>query len=229
MARFDKLTPGTRVYLRYTVSNGKRSAIDLWQRKVSFEQVNGKTLMHIAQQWDADGKNNCTVIQDAWFEPGSFIPLTQERHVTKEGQSTYRAYRFYADHVEGMADKADNKDKDFKKALPEPAYNFETDIEFFQTLPLAAGYEAKISFYDAGLDEPGWYSFKVIGEDSIAGPDGKPVDCWVMSTDYNHPGEYLTKFWFSKQSQVMMREQSWGPDGAMLVKTLLNGEAAKDG
>ncbi|MBI1773094.1 MAG: hypothetical protein HYR68_12245 [Burkholderiales bacterium] len=100
-------------------------------------------------------------------------------------------------------------------------YNFETDLEFFQTLPLATGYEARVNFYHPGSPTaPAYYSFKVAGEESIAGPTGN-VDCWLVTTDYNRPGS-VTKFWFAKQSQIMLRQEAKMPDGRTLVKTLID-------
>jgi len=85
---------------------------------------------------------------------------------------------------------------------------------------LAEGYEAHINFYHPGAPTPPQrYTFKVTGAETIAGPAG-PVDCWVVKTDYNEPGEEAT-FWFAKGSQMMVREQSSPHDGKVLVKTLI--------
>jgi hypothetical protein len=105
-------------------------------------------------------------------------------------------------------------------ASSEPTFNFETDIEFLQTLPLAEGYEAHVNFYHpGGPTPPQRYTFRVAGSETIAGPAG-PVDCWVVTTDYNQPGENAT-FWFAKGSQLMAREQSSPHDGKVLAKTLI--------
>ncbi|RZL05132.1 MAG: hypothetical protein EOO89_27125, partial [Pedobacter sp.] len=43
---FKLLEPTNRQYLRYLLTNGKRLPVDLWTRSVTFEQVNGKQLLH---------------------------------------------------------------------------------------------------------------------------------------------------------------------------------------
>ena len=162
----------------------------------------------------------------SWFEAGTFRPLTHIRRATKEDGSTVVAgYRFEADKVVGVADLADNSKKDFSLAYAEPAYNFEHDMEFLQTLPLAEGYGANIVFYDAGIDpKADRYVFKVTGSARIEGWDGKPVDCWLVTADYN-TGQVKSRFWFDKKTQVLVREEAPLKDGGYLVKTLLPPEA----
>jgi hypothetical protein len=134
-------------------------------------------------------------------------------------------YRFLPDKVEGLADLPDNSRKDFSLAYAEPAYNFELDMEFLQALPLADGYAANIVFYDAGIDpKADHYVFKVAGSDRIVGWDGRPVDCWVVTADYN-TGKVRSRFWFDKKSQVLIREEAPLDSGGTLVKTLLPPEA----
>jgi hypothetical protein len=120
-----------------------------------------------------------------------------------------------------MKDLADNTQKDLVVAANEPTFNFETDMEFLQTLPLAEGEEFRINFYHPGGPAPQRYTWKVVGSERIAGPAG-PVDCWVLTTDYNQPaGSPVSKFWYAKGSQQMVRQESVTPKGT-LVKTLID-------
>jgi hypothetical protein len=65
----------------------------------------------------------------------------------------------------------------------------------------------------------------VAGAGRIAGPDGKPMDCWLVTADYN-TGKVLSRFWFAKADQVLVREEQTQKDGSTLVKTLLPPESA---
>ena len=47
------------------------------------------------------------------------------------------------------------------------------------------------------------------------------IDCWVVTTDYNKPNEYLARFWIGKDSQTVVREHFAAPDGSAVVKALL--------
>lgn len=225
LARAGLLKPGVHRYLRYTVQDGKRSTKDIWSREVRFETVDGKPQLRIVQRWDAVGEKSYTLKQDSRFEAGTMRPLTHVREATRDGKTETAGYRFLPGKVVGMAELPDNARKDFVAESPEPAYNFETDMEFLQSLPLAPGYAASIPFYDPGRDPPKRYVFKVAGSDRLPGADGRDIDCWLVTADYNQPG-HVTRFWFAKRSQVMIREESPMPDGSVLVKTLLPPEAA---
>jgi hypothetical protein len=51
--------------------------------------------------------------------------------------------------------------------------------------------------------------------------DGHAIACWVVETDAPDPNWSATRFWFAKDTQVMIREESTQKDGAVFVKTLL--------
>jgi hypothetical protein len=157
---------------------------------------------------------------DSWFDTATFRPLSHVRITEKDGKKVVEGFVFAPDRVSGMQDLADNTQKALSVVSPEPTFNFETDIEFLQALPLADGYEASINFYHPGGPAPKRYSFKVAGSETIAGPAG-PVDCWVVTTDYGTPGAD-SKFWFAKRSQLMVRQESAPRDGKVLVKTLID-------
>lgn len=224
LARFSLLTPGTHRYVRYIVHGDARTLVDIWVRRISFETKDGRRLMHIWQRWDeakVQPGGASALEQDSWFEPETFRPLTHVRRVVRDDKVSVGGYRFLPEKVVGMAELPDNQRKDFSLALAEPAYNFEYDMEFLQALPLADGYAGNIVFYDAGIDpKADHYVFKVAGSDRIEGWDGKPVDCWVVTADYN-TGEVKSRFWFDKKTQLLVREEAPMKDGGVMVKTLL--------
>lgn len=223
LARFALLKPGTHHYLRFmrTPSTGANQPIDIWTREIRFEERAGKPLMRIVQRWDGVWPALSTRTLDSWFEAGSFRPLSHERISERDGKRVVEGFVFAADKITGMRELADNTQKDLAVASSEPTYNFETDIEFLQALPLAEGLDARINFYHpGGPSAPQRYSFRVTGSSTIAGPGG-PVDCWVVKTDYNRPGSEST-FWFAKGSQLMLRQESPLPDGRVMVKTLID-------
>jgi hypothetical protein len=225
LPRFSLIKPGTHHYLRYfRTADGASIPLDIWAREVRFEQREGKQQMHIVQRWDgamASPTSPGSVRRlDSWFDTATFRPLSHVRISEKDGKKLVEGFVFAPDRVSGMQDLADNIQKALSVASPEPTFNFETDIEFLQALPLAEGYEASINFYHPGGPAPKRYSFKVAGSETIAGPAG-PVDCWIVTTDYGTPGADA-KFWFAKGSQLMLRQESAPRDGKVLVKTLID-------
>jgi hypothetical protein len=105
--------------------------------------------MQIKQRWDAVNPPSTRQL-NSWFEAGTFRPRTHEHISERDGKRVVEGFAFAPDKVTGLKDLADNTQKDLAVDSPEPAYNFETDIEFLQALPLAAGYEANINFYHPG-------------------------------------------------------------------------------
>ena len=226
LARFSLIKPGTHHYLRYLrTADGANAPLDIWAREVRFDEHDGKRRLHIVQRWDGAMTSMTTPGSvkrlDSWFETATFRPLSHVRITEKDGKKTVEGFVFAPDRVSGMQDLADNTQTALSVPSSEPTFNFETDIEFLQALPLADGYEASINFYHpGGSSAPRRYTFKVTGSQTIAGPAG-PVECWVVWTDYGMPGADST-FWFAKGSQLMVRQEGAARDGKVLVKTLID-------
>jgi hypothetical protein len=224
----DHLPPGTRRYVRYVAKpDGSRQLIDLWQRTVRLEpQGAGPRKLHIVQRWDS-ARDGSTLIQDSWFNPTTFVPLTHVRRLTKDGKTTVLGYTFGTQAVTGLGGLPASANDNFRMPLTEPVYNFEYDMEMFEVLPLAAGKTFDIPFYDAGIDKaPRRYRFTVAGSDQITSWNGNPVDCWLLTGEYG-TGKVLNRFWISKDSHVLVREEGGRPDGSALVKALLPGEPSQ--
>jgi hypothetical protein len=225
LPRFSLVKPGTHHYLRYfRTPEGANIPLDIWAREVRFEQREGKQQMHIVQRWDGAMASPTAAGSlkrlDSWFDTATFRPLSHVRITERDGKKLIEGVVFAKEGVTGMQDLPDNALKALAVASSEPTFNFETDIEFLQALPLAEGYEASINFYHPGGPAPKRYVFRVAGSETIAGPNGA-VDCWVVTTDYGTPGADA-KFWFAKGSQLMLRQESAPRDGKVLVKTLLD-------
>jgi hypothetical protein len=217
LPRFHLLKEGSHRYLRYLRSADSNTAVDIWQRDIHFDGQR----MQIRQRWDAVGKTPSVKRLESTFETGTFRPYTHVRITEKDGKKTIEGFAFAPERITGMADLPENTQKTLAVESKEPSFNFETDMELLQTLPLAEGYETQLVFYHpGGSAAPARYTFRVAGSEAIAGPAG-PVDCWLVTTDYNQPGS-VSKFWFAKATQLMVRQESQLPDGRTLVKTLLD-------
>jgi hypothetical protein len=225
LPRFGLLKPGTHHSLRYLKTpDGANAPLDIWTRDVRFEERDGKQRLHIVQRWDGAIASPASAPSvrrlDSWFDTATFRPLSHVRITEKDGKKVVEGFVFTPDRVSGMQDLAENTQKALSVPSGEPTFNFETDIEFLQALPLAEGYEASINFYHPGGPAPKRYLFKVTGSETIAAPGG-PLDCWVVTTDYGTPGADA-RFWFAKGTQLMVRQESAPRDGKVIVKTLLD-------
>lgn len=221
LARFDLLTPGRRTYLRSQAKGDAHVATDIWQREVRFERVDGVERLRIVQRWDGTGNERTVVERDSLFEAGSFRPLTHVRTTRAGGKTVVEGFRFGDRALTGMRELADNSQAAVEVPFPEPMYNFETDMEMLQTLPLARGYAVSIPFFHPVGGAPARYLWRVAAEEALTGPDGRAIDCWVVETDYNRPQSPPARFWFAKRTQQLIRQEARAPDGIVHRKTLL--------
>lgn len=212
---------GVHHYLRYLHNGEARIPMDIITREIRFSTEDGQKRMRITQRYDTAAAAPSLKTVTSWFDAGSFRPRTHVRIAEKDGKRVVEGFVFAPDKITGMKDLADSVNKDLVVASPEPTFNFETDIETLQALPLAEGFEARINFYHPGSQQgPTRYLFKVTGSASIPGPGGM-IDCWVVTTDYNRPGTVST-FWFAKGSQLMVRQDSPVGEGKIAVKILID-------
>lgn len=221
LARFDLLKPGRRSYLRSQIRNGAHVATDIWQREVRFEHVDGVERLRIVQRWDGTGREPSLVERDSLFERGTFRPLTHVRTTRAGGQTLIEGFSFGEKALTGMRELDGNSQAAVDIAFPEPMYNFETDIEMLQALPLARGYAVSIPFFHPVGGAPARYFWRVAGEEALPGPDGRGIDCWVIETDYNRPQSPPARFWLARRTQQLIRQESHAPDGVVHLKTLL--------
>lgn len=222
LARFEKLKPATHRYLRYKQVGDTITPLDVWTREIRIEpDKSGVRRLHIVQHWDGATPGTVKTL-DSWFELGTFRPFTHVRRTTgKDGVTKIEGFDFKPDRTVGLADLEGNSQAAYDVASPQPTFNFETDMEFLQALPLAKGYEARIVFHHPGGGAPAPYVFKVVGSEVLTSSAGGKVDCWVVTTDYNRPDWKPTTFWLAKDSQVVIKNASPAPDGSTWVKTLL--------
>ena len=221
LARFDKIKPATHRYLRYKQVGDTIQPLDVWTREIRIEPDKaGVKRLHIVQHWDGATAGTVKTL-DSWFELGTFRPFTHERRTTKDGQTKVEGFDFKPDRIVGLKDLEGNTQAAYDVAAPQPTFNFETDMELLQALPLAKGYEARIVFHHPGGGPPAPYIFKVTGSETLTSSAGGGIDCWIVTTDYNRPDWKPTTFWLAKDSQVVVKNVSPAPDGSVWVKTLI--------
>lgn len=220
LARFDLLKPGVHTYLRSSEKDGAHIAREIWRREVRFETVDGVRKLRIVQRWDGTGAKPALAERDSLFEPGTWRPSTHLRVSTAEDKRTVEGFLFEPARIIGLPGLEGNSRADFTVPFPEPMFNFETDMEMLGTLPLGHGYAVSIPFYHPGGGAPARYLWTVTGDAALPGPDGRPIDCWVIECDYNS-GRDPARFWLTRRTQLYVKMEGKGPDGVLYRKTLL--------
>jgi hypothetical protein len=225
LPRASMLTAGVHRYARYMIVDDSRTLMDLWTRTLNYENANGRSVLHIHQRWDAADKSYVAIF-DQNFEARTLRPLSQSVSVTRDGKTNILAVTFDGAQVDSTSDGAPGAGKPLHERFDMPFYNFHTDMELLQALPLKKNYAASIPFYDVGQDPPARYTFSVAGEDTVTGADGTPIKCWlVLFQSLHNPANPPTRFWFAERNQVLVREEAIIPGKGTLVKTLLSAEA----
>lgn len=221
LPRFDLLAPGAQRYLVSRVENGRHIAQNIWRREVQFIHVGGALRLRILQHWDGVGPTPGLVTRDSLFETQTFRPLTHTRVTTSNDTKTVEGFLFSEKRITGLPDLADNTTVGFVVPFPEAMYNFETDIEMLRTLPWSANYSVSIPFFHPGTGSiPARYLWYVASEETLSGPDGRPIPCWVVGCDYN-TGNDPTLFWLAKSTQILIKMEGPSVNNAFRRKTLL--------
>jgi hypothetical protein len=223
LPRAAMLIPGVHRYVRYMISGDTRRLMDLWTRRLSYETVDGRRILHVMQRWDAADKSYVAIF-DQTFEADTFKPLTQSQTITRNDTTKVLSVVFNGAKVDSNSDEASGHAKPVHEKFDMDFYNWHTDMELLQALPLKRGYAASIPFYDVGQASPARYTYTVAGEESIPSAEGTSIDCWVVVFKEDASSPPL-RFWFAKRNQVLVREEGVVAGEGTLVKTLLNAEA----
>ncbi|MFD2247077.1 hypothetical protein [Pontibacter ruber] len=198
--KVKQLRPGTRQYLVtvQTPANPKVLRQSLWNRNVSFENFQGKERLVIRQNWiGADTLSNRTIFSVCEKD---FTPIYQ----TSTSARGVAAFNFYTDKITGSDTTKANAFKNFIMASPAPAFDWELDMETFESLPLKANTVYLINFYHPGSKtSPQYYRYKVIGSEKLETINNTKTDCWLLKIDYSNTN-YAT-FWISKRSQEVLK------------------------
>jgi hypothetical protein len=222
MARFENLTPGTRTYLRYRVLNGVWRPMDLWRREVRFDEQGGQRRLHIVQSWTGPVGAPSNLEVDSWFEEGTFRPLSHERRSIRAEEVRNEGFLFTPQRIQGLPSTPSNSRAEFSLDTPQPVFNFETDMEMVQTLPLAEGYAARLRFYHPGGAPPSDWVFRVARSTRL--PFGAAqLDVWVVTmTAAERPDSVVARFFVAKQGQQVVRVEQPQLTGGMIVKVLID-------
>jgi hypothetical protein len=199
------LKPGSNQYLVYFQAPKKKKILNLsfWLRNIQLEERNGEKVFAITQHWYSNDSTSYRYI----YSLNSAVDFAPVYHSEAINGKT-KAYNWYRDKITGADSVAGNLQKDFKLNFTAPNFNWNLDIETFEMLPLAAGKNFMINFYDAGLSPPEYVSYRVTGSEVIATLDNQKVDCWKLFTEGDYKGNHYSEtYWISKKAHEFLKEE----------------------
>src|ERR1700761_724911 len=178
------------VYFQYPKSP-KTLRFWYWLRDVKTTNRNGEKVFIINQRWYGSDSSSYRKVYSI-NRASDFSPIYFSETVKGENM----AYNWNNNKIAGADTVADNLQKSFALDFSEPNFNWNLDIETFEMLPLAAGKTFAINFYDAGLDPPKYYLYKVTGSEVLATLNNEKVDCWKLFSEGDSPqGHYTETYW----------------------------------
>ncbi|MGM9484872.1 DUF3108 domain-containing protein [Roseateles sp. NT4] len=221
LPRMAQMKEGPRVYVRFRELKGVTRPLDIWRREVKFETVGGERRLHISQSWTGPVAAPTELRLDSWFGATDFKPLTHERFLTRAEEKRNEGFQFSPSGVTGLSTTPENTRAGFTEMFSEPAFNFETDMELLEALPLADGWRGRVMFYHPGGGPAAPYVFTVEGSRPLPGVAGT-VDCWLVTLAAEKAdGGRASRFYVDKRSQQVLRvEQPW-TEGSVTVKVRL--------
>ncbi|HEY2582160.1 MAG TPA: hypothetical protein VGI43_10140 [Mucilaginibacter sp.] len=205
------LKAGLNQYLVYfqAVNSPKKLGFWFWLRDIRLTTRNGSKVFAITQHWYGPDTAQYRMIYSVNNE-NDFSPVYHSE--TSAGK--IKAYNWLNTGISAADTVANNAAKNFKLDFSEPNFNWNLDIETFETLPLGPGKIFAINFYDAGLDPPAYVIYKVIGTEVLTTFNGQKEDCWKLFTENTYKGKkYTETYWISKKGHEFLKEEdvySWG-------------------
>ncbi|WP_299824051.1 hypothetical protein [uncultured Pontibacter sp.] len=198
--RIKQVKAGTRQYL-VTIQTPQAPNVlrqSLWNRNVSFENYQGKERMVVRQNWiGADTLSNRTILTVCEKD---FTPIYQ----TSTSARGTAAFNFEKGRIVGADSVKSNGFKGFAMPSPEPTFDWELDMEFFESLPLKANTVFLINFYHPGSTTgPQYYAYKVVGSEKLLTVNNATTDCWLLRIDYSSTSH--ATFWVSKKAHEVLK------------------------
>jgi len=204
----ESLREGTNQYLVFIQNKKKvkQTGAYIWSRTIKFKKFNSKDVIEISQKWYSSDSARYRYVYSL-VERNTLLPIY---HRTWTKQLGIEAYDFYPDKIVGSDSVSENSKKGFSITLSHPSLNWEIDLETFGLLQLKPNKSFAINFYHPGAKGgPGFYEYKVVGDEVLTGSDGVKVPCWKLKINYSEKSWavfYISK----KKKEVVKMEEDFG-------------------
>lgn len=213
--KLSSLNHGEHMYIEYSKKSKSAPSRGVTLLKIKVERQNTEivvkqqldkdTVVHTAET-RLDSKNFSTLFHNEYWKGLSYTSKFDfvKKQVSFEGK--------IADSVKAK------KVKEFNDSFSKYNLNWHADLVIFPLLPFKENRVFKINFYHPG-QKPREVFYRVEGSEQLPSANGK-IDCWVMTIKYNGPIPDKQKFWISKKTnEVLKEEEEYG--GRYLYKLKL--------
>ena len=206
-----RLSLGSSSYRLAMLENGK--------------ELGGATIRIAISAADAAGEPGLLIVKTVESPRGTIFDTTLVRRRTLQPvwhHSTQPARRlsldFRPDSVTGTVTPNEGAPERVAHGTAEPTFDSAVLEQVIGSLPLAAGYAARIPFYILEAGGLVWYGVRVAGEETVTGADGRPLAAWRVAVDAM---DRTVTSWFDRASGAWLRtETSMGPGRSMTIGIL---------
>lgn len=215
---FKYLRTGNSSYIVYfkKTATGPAEKITLVKINVEPTTVDGRKAYAVTQQWDGNdavvhtsntlhaADDFSTLRHDIWWKARGFTVKFDflTRQVSFDG---------------AISDAAKSRIvEDFNQSFESYNLSWHSDLTIFPLFPFRSGRTFKVNFYDPGAGKSKIAEYNVVGSEALAGGGGgEKIDCWIMEHKSEMPsgGIYTQRFWISKKTQEVLKEEDQFPGG----------------
>jgi hypothetical protein len=178
-------------------------------------QYHGKSVIIIKQEWDRD-----TVVHAAYsiFNADDFSTIVHDSYWKHMGYSMKFDFEAKTAVFTDRGIKGGIPDSiktiatnDFNQSFQSYNLNWHADLIVYQLLPYKANRTFIINYYDPGLAKTQKVAYTVTGSEFLTDTHGQKVECWVLN--HNDPGDIYERFWISKKTNEVLKEEDSSPRG----------------
>ena len=207
----NHLQTGNYSYLIVRQKARDSPAMSMILAKMSVERISyhGRPAIAVRQQWDRD-----SVVHRAYsvFDAGTFSTLLHDTYWRALGYSMvfdFEVKTFDSRAVQRVIPDSVRKSCAEELAGSFGAYNlnWHDDLVIYSMLPYKEGRTFLINYYDPGFGKPVDVAYTVTGSDWLVSRGGEKTECWTLE----HADEHgLEKFWISKKTKEVLKEEDHG-------------------
>lgn len=214
---FKYLQTGKASYLIYfkKTEDGPATNLTLVNIEVEPSTFNGRKAYSVRQKWymgDSLAHTSYTV-----HDASDFSTLEHETWWKARGFTAKFNFATKQASFEGAVDeKAKAKIiEDFNQSFDAYNLNWHSDLTIFPLFPYKEGRTFKVNFYDPGAGKARIAEYQVKGSELLTVGAGEKIDTWLMEYDSEMPngGKYVQRFWISKKSREVLKEEDVYPGG----------------
>jgi len=214
---FKNLRTGNSTYIIYFKKTpaGPAERVTIVKINVKSTVENGKKVYAITQQWDAadavahtsytlhDANDFSTVLHETWWK--------------RLGYSAKFDFTTKQVDFKGVLDDSAKSQitDDFNQSFASYNLCWHSDLTIFPLFPYKNGRTFIVNFYDPGFGKARNVTYKVTGNEFLVGSDGSKIDCWILEhkSDIPSGGSATQRFWISKQTHEVLKEEDQLPSG----------------